>query len=137
MPFFIHITRMTHLSKICMHNHKISQREATRSHFLMSSNSGSRYRIYRCCVCVCVRACVCVCVCAHARVFFHSSTVKASSVCKMSKTYLRVRINDLVLWILVDCVMPSSIIAVSENVIFHFQRRKLQPLYYWRENDMM
>ena len=34
---------------------------------------------------------VCVCVC------LYSSTVKASSVCKMSKTYLRVRINDLVL----------------------------------------
>ena len=59
-----------------------------------------------------------VCVC------LYSSTVKASSVCKMSKTYLRVRINDLVLWILVDCVMPSSIIAVFENVIFHLQRRK-------------
>ena len=38
---------------------------------------------------------VCVCVC------LYSSTVKASSV----------------------CVMPSSIIAVSENVIFHPQRR--------------
>ena len=35
--------------------------------------------------------CVCVCVCLY---FF---TVKASSVCKMSKTYLRVRINHLVL----------------------------------------
>ena len=34
---------------------------------------------------------LCVCVC------LYSSTVKASSVCKMSKTYLRVRINDLVL----------------------------------------
>ena len=33
----------------------------------------------------------CMCVC------LYSSTVKASSVCKMSKTYLRVRINDLVL----------------------------------------
>ena len=29
--------------------------------------------------------CVCVCVC----VFVYSSTVKASSVCKMSETYLR------------------------------------------------
>ena len=72
-----------------------------------------------------------VCVC------LYSSTVKASSVCKMSKTYLRVRINDLVFWILVDCVMPSSIIAVSENAIFHLQRRKLLPLSYWRENDMI
>ena len=67
--------------------------------------------------------CVCVCVC------LYSSTVKASSVCKMSKTYLRVWINDLVLWILVDCVMPSFIIAVSENVISHLQGWKLRLLY--------
>ena len=72
--------------------------------------------------------CVCVCVC------LYSSTVKASSVCK---TYVRARINDLVLRISVDCVMLSSIIAIYENVIFHLQRRKLQPLYYWRENDMI
>ena len=71
MPFFIHTTRMTHLSKICMHNHKISHREATRSHFLMSSNSRNRYRIYRCCVCVCVFARVCVCVRARVFPFFH------------------------------------------------------------------
>ena len=77
--------------------------------------------------------CVCVCVC----VCLYSSTVKASPVCKMSKTYLKVRMNDLVLWIFVDCVMPSSIIAVSENVIFHLQRRKLQQLSYWREKDIM
>ena len=36
---------------------------------------------YRACVCVFV--CVCVCLC------LYSSTVKASSVCKMSETYLR------------------------------------------------
>ena len=75
--------------------------------------------------------CVCVCVC------LYSSTVKASSVCKMSKTYLRIRINDLVLWILVGCHMPSPIISVSENVLFHLQRRILQACSYWRENDMM
>ena len=34
---------------------------------------------------------VCVCVC------LYPFTVKASSVCKMSETYLRVRINDVVL----------------------------------------
>ena len=72
-----------------------------------------------------------LCVC------LYSSTVEASSVCKMSKTYLRVRIDDLVLRILVGCVMPSSIISISENVIFHLQRRKLQPNPYWRENDMI
>ena len=75
-----------------------------------------------CCVVLCCVVCVCVCVCVY------SSTVKASSVRKMSKTYLRVRINDLVLWILVGCFLPSSIISASENVIFHLQRRKLQPI---------
>ena len=35
------------------------------------------------CVCVCVCVCMCVCVC------LYSSTVKASSVCKMSVTCLR------------------------------------------------
>ena len=85
------------------------------------------------CVCVCARArvCVCVCVCGcvyvYVFIFFH----------RERKTYLRVRINDLVLWILVGCFLPSSIISVSENVIFHLQRRKLQPTAYWRENDMI
>ena len=35
------------------------------------------------CVCVCVRVCACVCVCVYS---FH---VKASSVCKMSETYMK------------------------------------------------
>ena len=40
---------------------------------------------FMCVVCVCV----CVCVFLHVRVFLYSSTVKASSDCKMSETYLR------------------------------------------------
>ena len=71
------------------------------------------------------------------RVCLYSSTVKVFSVCKMSKAYLRVLINGLVLWILVGCFMPSSKISVSENIIFHLQRRKLQPNPYWRENNMI
>ena len=43
------------------------------------------------CVCVCVCVFVCVCVC------LYSSTVEAFSVCKMSETYLKAQINDLVL----------------------------------------
>ena len=38
-------------------------------------------------------------------VYLYSSTVKASSVCKISQEYLRVRINGLVLWILLGCFM--------------------------------
>ena len=68
------------------------------------------------------RALVCVCVC----VCLCSSTVKASSVRKISETYFRARINNLVLWILVWVLLPSSFISVPENVIFHLQRRKLQ-----------
>ena len=46
---------------------------------------------------------VCVCVC------LYSSTVKASSVCKMSDTCLRVRINDVVLYYTqCRCQVPSS-----------------------------
>ena len=36
------------------------------------------------CVCVCVCVCLCVCVCV-----FYSSTGKASSVCKISETFLK------------------------------------------------
>ena len=71
-----------------------------------------------CGVCVCVYVCVCVCL--------YSSTVEAFSVCKMSETYLKAQINDLMLWILIWVLLPSSFISVSENVIFHLQRRKLQ-----------
>ena len=46
--------------------------------------SGGKISSFLCvCVCVCVRARVCVCVC------LYSSTVKASSDCNVSKTYLR------------------------------------------------
>ena len=38
----------------------------------------------------------------------------------------RVRINDVMLWVLYAVPLPSSFISVSENVIFHLQRRKLQ-----------
>ena len=55
-----------------------------------ASTSKSKHdRLYRCQKKCC--SCVCVCVCVY------SFTVKGSSVCKMSGTYLRVRINDVVL----------------------------------------
>ena len=69
---------------------------------LLLRQNESRYK----CVCVCM----CLCVC------------EASSVCKMSKTYLRVQINDLVLWILVVWLMSGSIISVSEY-IFHLETK--------------
>ena len=36
--------------------------------------------------------------------------------------YLRIGINDLVLWALIWVLLPSSFIFVSKNVIFHLQR---------------
>ena len=62
--------------------------------------------------------CVCVCVCVY------SFTVKASSVCKMSETYMKrtdqrssvVSIN-LGIWML----LPVSFISVSKNVYFTFK----------------
>ena len=38
-----------------------------------------------------------------------------------------------IFWVL----LPSSFISVSESILFHLQRRKLQPTAYWRENDMI
>ena len=34
-------------------------------------------------------------------------------------------------------LLPSSFISVSESIIFHLPKRKLQPTAYWRENDMI
>ena len=36
-------------------------------------------------------------------------------------------------WVL----LPGSFISISESILFHLQRRKLQPTAYWRENDMI
>ena len=36
-------------------------------------------------------------------------------------------------WVL----LPSSFISISESILFHLQRRKLQPTAHWRENDMI
>ena len=38
-----------------------------------------------------------------------------------------------IFWVL----LPSSFISISESILFHLQRRKLQPTAYWRENDMI
>ena len=38
-----------------------------------------------------------------------------------------------IFWVL----LRSSFISISESILFHPQRRKLQPTAYWRENDMI
>ena len=49
----------------------------------------------------------------------------------------RVYIINLVLWVLIWMVLPSSFICVSKNVIFHLQRRNSSTLTNWRENSMI
>ena len=67
------------------------------------------------CVCLCMRVWGSVCV-----VCLYSSTVKASSEsARCPRDIWEVRINDLVLWIFISVLLPSSFISVSENVIFH------------------
>ena len=48
-----------------------------------------------------------------------------------------VRIKDLVLWIFIWVLLPSSFISISESIIFHFQRRNSSPPKNWRENDII
>ena len=80
------------------------------------------------CVCVCMYVCVCVFILFHLLV---------SSGCTTSVIY--VRSSDQrsfvvsIFWVL----LPSSFISISESILFHLQRRKLQPFSYWRENDMI
>ena len=65
---------------------------------------------------VCV--CVCVCLC--------SSTCWFLPAARHLWYMWEVRINDLL-----------SFISISKSILFHLQRRKLQPTAYWRENDMI
>ena len=82
---------------------------------------------------VCV--CVCVCVC-----FYILPPWRLLPTARCPRQTWEVRINDLVLWIFMWVLLPSSFISVSENVKFHLQRRKLQrrkPVTYWREKHMI
>ena len=60
--------------------------------------------------------CVCVCVC----VCLYSSTVEASSDCKISWW---VRISNVMLWVLFQVLLPSSFISISKYVMFHLRRQ--------------
>ena len=72
------------------------------------------------------------CVCVF--MLFH---LLVSSGCTTSVIY--VRSSDQrsfvvsIFWVL----PPISFISISESILFHLQRRKLQPTAYWRENDMI
>ena len=88
------------------------------------------------CMCVCVCVCVCVCLCVYVCVCLYSSTCWFLLAAQHLWHTWEVRINDLLLWVLWE-LLPSSFISISESILFHLQRRKLQPSAYWRENDMI
>ena len=105
------------------------------------------YRDWSCCLCVyvcaCVRACVrvwvrawvcvCVCVCLFVYTLPPAGFFRLHDVCDMCEIFRSV----------IFCceyyqgLLPSSFISIFESIIFHLQRRKLQPTAYWRENDML
>ena len=66
------------------------------------------------------RACLCVCVC------LYSSTCWFLPAARRLWHTWEVRINDLLLWVFWG-LLPSSFISISESILFHLQRRKLQP----------
>ena len=65
-------------------------------------------------------------------ILFH---LLASSGCTTSVTYVRGRINDILLWVFGWVLLPSPTISVSEPILFHLRRRKLQPAADWRDNE--
>ena len=74
------------------------------------------------CVCVCVSVCVYVClyVCVCVFVCLYSSTVKASSDCKMFKTYLRGSDQR-------SCVVNIYLGASAKFIHLHFQIYRISP----------
>ena len=76
-------------------------------------------------------------------IFFHN---EGFFDCKMPEIYLR-GTDHLLEGYTSSCVvsiylgawvlLPSSLIFVSENVIFHLQKRNFSSPTNWRENDMI
>ena len=69
-------------------------------------------------VCICV--CLCVCVCVYVFVCLYSSTVKASSDCKIFKTYLRGSDQR-------SCVVNIYLSASAKFIHLHFRIYHISP----------
>ena len=96
------------------------------SWMLVKENPDRKIIFERVCVCVCV--CVCVYILPPWRLLPSARCLRLT---------WGVRINDLVLWILIWVLLPSSFVSVSKSVIFHLQRetpalRKLER----KQNDI-
>ena len=79
--------------------------------------------------------CVCVCVCVCVYTLPPVSFFRLHDFCD-----IREKFGSMIFF----CeyfyrLLPSSFISISESIIFHLQRRKLQPTAYWREKryDLM
>ena len=78
---------------------------------------------------VCVFVCVCVCVC--------SSTVKASSVCKMSDTYLRGKDQRCCVVNIIRCASAKFLHLGILKCHISPPKTKTPALTNWRENDII
>ena len=82
------------------------------------------------------RVCVCVCVCVRVRVCVCVYTLPPrrplpSARC-LGHTW-GAHINDVMLWVSFQVLLPSSSISISENIIFHLQRPNSSTPTNWRE----
>ena len=71
--------------------------------------------------------CVFVCVCVYALPpvgFF-----RLHDICDIREKFGSTIFCCEHFWVL----LPGSFISISESILFHLQRRKLQPTAYWRE----
>ena len=75
---------------------------------------------------------MCLCVCVF--MLFH---LLVSSSCMTSVIYVRSLDQRSIVVSIFWVLLPSSFISISESILFHLQRRKLQPTAYWRENNMI
>ena len=60
-----------------------------------------------------------------------------SSGCTTSVIYVRSSDQRSFVVSIFWLLLPSFFISISESILFHLQRRKLQLFSYWRENDMI
>ena len=78
--------------------------------------------------------CVCVCVFFYMYVCFYTLPPwRPLPTARCLRHTWGVRINDAMLWVLFQVLLPSSFISVFENVIFHLQRRNSSTPTNWRE----
>ena len=108
-------------------NQKILRNNKNESSNLEKFVSYVEKNVFHWCLCVCV--CVCVYILPPWRLL---------STARCPRHTWEVLINDLMLWIFIWVLLPSSFISSFISfIIFHLQRRNSNLPKNWRENDMM